>query len=790
MANDSEKYLTTENGIRSSYGLRLNPVELANLVDDSNPAFGGYSGRGPSGLGKRQKKDVSNAEFSVLSFEGRSPQVICVKGSDIEAATEAPVPKSVLSPDRAWGFYRYCFRPTGTIRLLSYEGTNGNVNIPDRIDGVRVTSIASNLFRGRDEIRQVTMPDTIEYVGHHAFSECINLRSVRMPSELRSIAETAFSGCSSLEEVEVTMPSVKLGRRLFSECRVTRVVLGPLVERLADQPWNLPELATVVVDDDNPSLSSDGVALFARGREGSLKLVKLLVGLECYSVPKACGVIGGRAFDSVESLRAVELPEGVRRIGRLSFAKTSITSISLPSTVVSIGEKAFYHCSSLKDVHLREGIRSIGPEAFAYSGIASITLPASLRELGMGAFSHTPAEECANQGAVAIDADNRMLDIDADGGLYCDDTFLELIGLVDAYAVRPGTRKIANAACKRHRKLARIEIPDGVTIIGSEAFAHNRKLVAANLPDSLYSIGEGAFEDTSVGRLSLGPRVIEIGKDALVVQGTNQLSPRAPIGRIDLNPLNNRFYMENGMLCERNGSPLGGDSVVVYVGPDSAVRIPEQVVQIDDLAFCGVDGLDEISFHSNIQSICSGALSLKRAPRLIHVPIPAEDRAASGEAIDGARSSGLLDENGLLILRMPCFTSRYRTLMPLFHATKAGLAFDFDYYDTWVAHSADMSEFAPAACERLKYPISLNRDLRSLYEKTIKRKSVRICSCLASKGDMDALRWLYDSGLISDEAIETALASAMGGGNAQETACLLELRHASGKNGIGLDFSL
>ncbi len=193
--------------------------------------------------------------------------------------------------------------------------------------------------------------------------------------------------------------------------------------------------------------------------------------------------------------------------------------------------------------------------------------------------------------------------------------FLELIGQVESYRVRPGTHAVADEAFKRHARVRTVELPEGVFSVGREAFRGNRQLVRVDLPESLERIGERAFLDTSLSTLRLSENVRSIGEDALLVQGDNQLMPRRPLQSISLDAANPVFYLENGLLCQRDGSKMGGDTCLLYVGPDDVVRIPRQVTHVASLAFCGASGVAELHLHGHLHSICNGAFSTARSSR-------------------------------------------------------------------------------------------------------------------------------------------------------------------------------
>ena len=731
-------------------------------------------------------------EPSSREFAGRRPWGLDAMGADVGSAAlcfdhgirRSPAEKLISkgysvphrckrsdsdAPEQRFGEYRYRISKAGTIRLLSYGGSAARVDIPESIDGVRVVSLATNLFRDHAEIERVSMPDSIEHAGNHVFDGCTGLKNVVLSAALAEVNPTMFLNCTSLTEVVLANPVVRLEGNSFSDAPIECVVFGPLVRAVDAKPLGLPNLKRIRLDAGNDFFYTDGRALFSeRGR----RLCRLVVPSASYDVPEGCEVIDERAFDSVSELEHVGLPCSLASIGRMAFAKTHLSSVQFPSSLESIGEKAFFHCSKLVRADMPYGLKRIGAEAFAFSAVSRIELPPTLEQLGFRAFDHTPAQAHATEGSLRIAPENPELDLDDRGGLYRHDTFVELIGQVERYRVRSGTRLIADGAFKRHGKVQVVELPEGVSALGCGAFQGNRQLTRVDLPESLECIGENAFLDTSIKtlRISKNVRVIESG--ALLAQGGNQLMPRTPLAALDLDPENPFFYLESGLFCQRNGARAGGDACILYVGPDSVVRIPDRVTHIANLAFCGADGVDELYVHGHLKSICAGAFSTARTIAQVHVEFP--------EPIDGYASGDF---------PVPELSARYRSPSYLFDAGPSGTVFDFDYYDSWATHATSMSQFAPAALYRLMHPMRLPDATRELYEGIIVRKARSVCRYFAEQGDLDALVWLSGKGLLDAASVEAELNATSREGRTQATACLLELHHRSMPS-AGVDFSL
>ena len=78
--------------------------------------------------------------------------------------------------------------------------------------------------------------------------------------------------------------------------------------------------------------------------------------------------ISDKAFYENESITAVRIGDGVRRVGKMAFyGCSSIKWVSTPSSLYQIDDAAFNSCISLSEIYLRTGLIQIGNAAFAAS---------------------------------------------------------------------------------------------------------------------------------------------------------------------------------------------------------------------------------------------------------------------------------------------------------------------------------------------------------------------------------------------------------------------------------------
>ena len=73
----------------------------------------------------------------------------------------------------------------------------------------------------------------------------------------------------------------------------------------------------------------------------------------------------GHVFDGCESLKRVEVPEGVTTIPMFTFCSSKfLTEVDLPSTLSAIGRRAFAECEGIERLYISENVKSIGQDAF------------------------------------------------------------------------------------------------------------------------------------------------------------------------------------------------------------------------------------------------------------------------------------------------------------------------------------------------------------------------------------------------------------------------------------------
>lgn len=113
--------------------------------------------------------------------------------------------------------------------------------------------------------------------------------------------------------------------------------------------------------------------------------------VETVVIPEGITEIGGSAFEDVESLKSVQLPSTLEKIGEKTFVGSGIEKIVIPESIKEIPDYAFNGCGNLVSVVLPDTLEIIGYSAFAgCNSLTDINIPAGIKEIRSGAFVDSP----------------------------------------------------------------------------------------------------------------------------------------------------------------------------------------------------------------------------------------------------------------------------------------------------------------------------------------------------------------------------------------------------------------
>ncbi len=78
---------------------------------------------------------------------------------------------------------------------------------------------AKHLYLNGEEIKDLTIPESVTSIGDYAFNGCTSLSSITIPNSVTSIGYYAFSGCRSLTSITIGSGVTRIAYDAFSYCQ-------------------------------------------------------------------------------------------------------------------------------------------------------------------------------------------------------------------------------------------------------------------------------------------------------------------------------------------------------------------------------------------------------------------------------------------------------------------------------------------------------------------------------------------------------------------------------------------
>ncbi len=338
-------------------------------------------------------------------------------------------------------------------------------------------------------VENVYMDDTVDNLSYGAFLQCTSLKNITFSKSLKKLDLAAFDRCSGLRLLYIPDTITEIAPPVMNECG---------------------EFREFIVSKDNKEFTSADGVLYSKD-------MKVLV-----RFPSA---ING----------TFTVGEGVEKVGAFAFSVCNIEKVILPDSLRTVGEGAFYRCERLSTVEGGRYLERVDSEAFAecYS-LTRCLLPDTVKELGEHVYIdctfikeiHLPSaaqyyeagftRHCRMLERITVGDDNPYYMVH-EGAVYTKDGRY-LVSIVNSFKGRleilPGTLEIEPDACADRDGLEEVIIPEGVTVIGSEAFRNCHALKNVIFPESLAKIDKQAFEHcSSLTEISLPDRTRSFGEE-------------------------------------------------------------------------------------------------------------------------------------------------------------------------------------------------------------------------------------------------------------------------------------
>ena len=520
---------------------------------------------------------------------------------------------------------------TDEASIVSYEVTGigecnvSKIAIPREHNSKPVIKIKANAFNGNRTLVSVIIQDSIENIGLTAFQ-----RSSIMTASINAstTGNYIFLNAASLKKVIIGENVTSLGGNSFLNCNklddLTILTEKADINNLVlDTTVNLKEIK---VNKENSKYMVEDEILFSK--DGS-KIYAYPTGKveDTYKIPSNVKEIGNSAFYDCRSLKNIDIPSTVEKIGTTSFQGSSIMTASINASTT--GNYIFLNAASLKKVIIGENVTSLGGDSFSNCNkLDDLTILTEKADINNGILGSAGSLK-----EVKTNEENSKYMVE-EGVLFSKDgskIYAYPTGKVeDIYKIPSNVKEIGNSAFYGCRSLKNIDIPSTVEKVGLTAFRAS-SIITASINAS--TTGNYIFLNAaSLKKVIIGENVTSLGGDSFSncnkLDDLTILTEKADINNgilgsagslkeVKTNEENSKYMVEEGVLFSKDGSKI-------YAYPTGKVediyKIPSNVKEIGNSAFYGCRSLKNIDIPSTVEKV---GLTAFRASSIITASINA-----------------------------------------------------------------------------------------------------------------------------------------------------------------------
>ena len=490
-----------------------------------------------------------------------------------------------------------------------------SLTIPETIEDLPVTQIASNAFKNKQAFKYMELPSSLTQIGSDAFNGCSSLKEIIIPAGVTSIggtndASNVFGYCSSLESIKVDNKNANFaseGNCLLSKNKGTLItgcknsIIPQNVYRIRSSAFLGCSLLTQIKIPHNCENIEKGAfracsrlteitVPFIGGNASTSNIFGYIFGATDATQVKDY-VPASLKKVSIEPRTTISIPEqafkncsNIEEVYLTPPYQTTGQTTGYVFFIQNIGKYAFHNCSKLKTINLEAASGSIGDYAFLGCGAieGELTINNFISRIGRGVF-----KGCNSLSKLTVpfigesETSNRFIHyiFGSSSSNFNISSGGEMPNSLKEIVVSKNSNDVPESAFWS-TAFEKITFKGIVTEIGQFAFSRCLKLkdVVFERVAHVETIGIGAFQGSSLTAYNIPHNVRTIG---------------------------NQAFMETGLtaiIVPDDVETIGSFAFKDCTGLTS-VTIGKRVTSIGYSAFSGCSGLTKITGSSTISAV-------------------------------------------------------------------------------------------------------------------------------------------------------------------------------------------
>lgn len=482
-----------------------------------------------------------------------------------------------------------------SILIVYEEAFYGNSNLSNVVFSTNLLKIKRSAFSSCN-LSSLKLPDSLVFIGRFAFSNNSNLTGFNLPVSAKNYQWNDSNGDKHNAGGRVSNLSYSYVAIIpYTLKNEDVVVQNGIITSCSffNDVTNIASVITIPANLDGQNILGIGSGIFS------------YCGISEVILPPGILKIDSWAFQNNEIIN-IKLPASLQKIGDGTFNDNCINSIAFEATsnLEIIGKDAF-STNRLININFPRSVIKVDKYAFAYNNLQKVTFEESSKLISLASYAFAGNSQLSNLTLPDPAKNNYDYWIDWNGAKY--DTNLTITNFESFYKIPIEYTLTDNDVVVENGVIVSytpgnpyaniLTIPDKldgqkITGIRDMVFRANG-LIGVILPSNLISIGSSAFAENDILRVTIPKNVQTISYSAFNSNNIVEL-----------------VFEENSRLRNVGGWAFGGNKV-------SSVILPDSVKTIEYYAFAYNRIANSITIPDSVKNIGWGAFTGNQIPQLV-----------------------------------------------------------------------------------------------------------------------------------------------------------------------------